>query len=221
VAEIKAAIGEVDEVKPKSPLIKIIVAVLLLLVLLAGTVAGTLFAAGFFSRPALSAEEMLSEESLKPGTPGAGAPSAKKAGDAIDAKDAKKGAGDKGTTKADGKSPKLNNKSPESPRFDHTYFQMEREFLVNLAGSRKVMSVQIAVVTRYDQRVIDNVKKHEFALRSVVMDVMRVTTETELAKPDFRKDLAVRIRDAMNSLVEKYEDFGGIEDVYFTAFIVQ
>jgi flagellar basal body-associated protein FliL len=25
----------------------------------------------------------------------------------------------------------------------------------------------------------------------------------------------------MNSLLEKYEDFGGIEDVYFTSFIVQ
>jgi flagellar FliL protein len=31
----------------------------------------------------------------------------------------------------------------------------------------------------------------------------------------------VRLRDAMNTLLEKYEDFGGIEDVYFTSFIVQ
>jgi flagellar FliL protein len=83
------------------------------------------------------------------------------------------------------------------------------------------MSIQVAVMTRYDQRVLDNVKKHEFALRSVMMDVMRQTVDADLTKPDFRKELAVRLRDAMNTLLEKYEDFGGIEDVYFTSFIVQ
>lgn len=83
------------------------------------------------------------------------------------------------------------------------------------------MSVQIAIMTHYDERVITNVKKHEFALRSVVMDVMRQTTEADLIKPEFRKELAVKIRDAMNSLVEKYEDFGGVEEVHFTSFIVQ
>ncbi len=212
MAEKKATPEEAVEEKPKSPLIKIIIAVVVFLLLIAGTVVGTLFIAGFFNRPAPSAEEMLSEDGTKHAAPAAIAPGAK---------DAKKTAGADGAKKADDKSPKLISKSPETLRFDYTYFQLERDFLVNLAGSRKVMSVQIAVVTRYDQRVIDNVKKHEFALRSVMMDVMRVTTEADLAKPDFRKDLAIRIRDAMNSLVEKYEDFGGIEDVYFTAFIVQ
>jgi flagellar FliL protein len=53
------------------------------------------------------------------------------------------------------------------------------------------------------------------------MDVMRQTQEPDLTKPEFRKDLAQKIRDAMNTLLEKFEDFGGIEDVYFTNFIVQ
>jgi flagellar FliL protein len=83
------------------------------------------------------------------------------------------------------------------------------------------MSVQLAVMTHYDERVFENVKKHDFALRSVVMDVMRQTQEADIVKPDFRKELAQRIRDAMNTLLEKYEDFGGIEEIYFTSFIVQ
>jgi flagellar FliL protein len=69
--------------------------------------------------------------------------------------------------------------------------------------------------------VFENVKKHDFALRSVVMDVMRQTQEADIVKPDFRKELAQKIRDAMNTLLEKYEDFGGIEEIYFTSFIVQ
>jgi flagellar FliL protein len=111
--------------------------------------------------------------------------------------------------------------SPELTRFEYTYMQIDREFLVNLSGSKKVMSVQLAVMTHYDDRVFENIKRHDFALRSAVMDVMRMTTEADLVKPEFRKELSLKIRDAMNTLLEKFEDFGGIEDIYFTNFIVQ
>lgn len=194
---------ETGEPKPKKPILLIAVAVLLVLVLLGGAVAGTLFFTGFFKpKPELTAEQQLEADAAKEAAGG-------KDGD-------KKGKDGKG-----GPPEKLTKKSPELTRFDYSYHQMEREFLVNLMGSRKVMSVQIAVSTRYDQRVIDNVKKHEFALRSVVMDTMRQTVEADLAKPEFRKELGIRIRDTMNTLLEQYEDFGGIEDVHFTSFIVQ
>jgi len=117
--------------------------------------------------------------------------------------------------------PKLAKKMPETPRFEYTYFQLEREFLVNLNRSGKVMAVQIAIMTRYDERVIENIKKHEFALRSAILDVLRMTTEADLAKPDFRRNLAQKVADVMNAVLEKYEDFGGVEEVNFTSFIVQ
>jgi len=126
-----------------------------------------------------------------------------------------------GGKKADNKPGKKTKDSPELTRFEYTYMQIEREFLVNISGSKKVMSVQIAVMTHYDDRVFENVKKHDFAIRSAVMDVMRLTTDAELAKPEFRKELAVKIRDSINTLLEKYEDFGGIEEIHFTNFIVQ
>ena len=217
-----AATPEVEE-KPKKPLVKIILAVLALVLLIAGTMVGTLFITGFFSKPAPTADQAMADGAAPAEghgeTKAEGAPAAEGHGE-------KKAEGGHGEKKAEGGKdaggpPKLNKKSPESPRFEYTYSQLEREFLVNLAGSRKVMSVQIALMTRYDERVVENVKKHEFALRSVVMDAMRQTTEADLSKPDFRKELGIRIRDAMNSLLEKYEDFGGIEEIYFTSFIVQ
>ncbi len=203
---------ETGEPKPKKPILLIIVAVLLALVLLAGAVVGTLFFTGFFApKPALTAEQQLEADAAKEDGHGAAA------SDGHGGKDGDK----KGKDGKDGPPGKLTKKSPELTRFDTTYYQIEREFLVNLTGSRKVMSVQIAISTRYDQRVIDNVKKHEFALRSVVMDTMRQTVEADLAKPEFRKELATRVRDTMNTMLEKAEDFGGIEDVHFTSFIVQ
>lgn len=200
---------EVVETEPaaKKPILLIIVGIVAVLLLLLAAVLGTMFFTGAFKpKPELTAEQLLlQQEAAEAAADGKG-----EAG-----KDGKKDG------KKDGPPGKLTKKSPELTRFDFSYLQLEREFLTNLTGSRKVMSIQVAVMTRYDERVFDNVKKHEFALRSVMMDVMRQTVDADLSKPDFRKELAVRLRDAMNSLLEKYEDFGGIEDVYFTSFIVQ
>jgi flagellar FliL protein len=223
------------EAKPKKPIALIIGVVVGIIVLIAGTVVGTLLLAkqtGFFAPPP-NPDAMLEGEAgdghgEKSGD-GHGAAAADGHGDKkADAHgapaDAHGGGGGHGDKKGDAKEggpPKLNKKSPDSPRFEYTYFQLEREFLVNLSGSKKVMSVQIALMTRYDERVIENVKKHEFALRSAIMDAMRMTTEAELAKPDFRRDLAKKVADVMNTLLEKYEDFGGIEEINFTNFIVQ
>ncbi|MDH4479650.1 MAG: flagellar basal body-associated FliL family protein [Rhodoferax sp.] len=225
-----AAAAPEAEAKPKKPIVLIIGGVVALVVLVAGTMVGTLFITGFFNKPVPTADQMVAEGADgghgAPAADGHGAPKGDGHGaPAAGGHGEKKAEGGHGEKKAEGGKeggpPKLNKKSPDSPRFEYTYSQLEREFLVNLAGSRKVMSVQIAVMTRYDDRVVENIKKHEFALRSVVMDAMRMTSEADLSKPDFRKDLAIKIRDAMNTLLEKYEDFGGIEEIYFTSFIVQ
>lgn len=198
----EAVVEESAEQKPKSKLIPIILGAVGLIVIVAGTMLATLYFTGFFKPkpPQLTPEERIAL-GLDPDP------------------EAAKG-GEKGKDGKDAKPEKLK-KSPEAQRFDFNYFQMEREFLVNITGSKRVMSIQVAVMTRYDQRVVDNIKKHEFALRSVMMDVMRQSQEADINKPEFRVELAKKLRDAMNTLLEKYEEFGGVEDVFFTSFIVQ
>ncbi|MFM8624470.1 MAG: flagellar basal body-associated protein FliL [Betaproteobacteria bacterium] len=199
----EAVVEEGAEQKPKSKLIPIILGAVGLIVIVAGTMLATLYFTGFFKPkpPTLTAEERIAL-GLDP-NPEAAAKGGEKGKDGKDAK------------------PEKLKKSPEAQRFDFNYFQMEREFLVNITGSKRVMSIQVAVMTRYDQRVVDNIKKHEFALRSAMMDVMRQSQESDINKPEFRVELAKKLRDAMNSLLEKYEEFGGVEDVFFTSFIIQ
>ena len=211
-----AAAGDEAPAKSKKPIVLIIAGVLALVVIIAGTMVGTLFITGFFSKPQPSAEQQLAEEDGHGDKP-ADAHGAKPA----DAKGDKKPADAKGDKKPTDGPPKLNKKSPDSPRFEYTYHQLKRDFLSNLMSSKKVMSIQISIMTRYDDRVFENVDKHEAALRSVILDVLRQTTEADLVKPEFRKDLAIKLRDAINSLLEKLEDFGGIEEVFFTSFVVQ
>lgn len=116
---------------------------------------------------------------------------------------------------------KVTRQSPELTRFEQSYIELERDFVVNLTNSRKVMQVKIALMTHYDKRVLDNVKKHEYALRSVTLDAMRQVTDADLAGANFRTEMAEKIRTEINIVLEKYEDFGGIEAVYFTHFVVQ
>jgi flagellar FliL protein len=54
-----------------------------------------------------------------------------------------------------------------------------------------------------------------------MLDVMRQSTEADVSKPDYRRDLAVKLKDVMNAMLEEYEDFGGIEEVMFTSFVMQ
>jgi flagellar FliL protein len=111
--------------------------------------------------------------------------------------------------------------SPELTRFENTYMEIERALVANIVNSRKVMQIKIAIMTHYDDRVVANMEKHEFAIRSEMLDVMRKIDEARLSEPNFRADLAEQLKLAVNSVLEKYEDFGGVEEVMFTEFVVQ
>lgn len=214
--------------KKRGPLLKIILLVLVVLILIGAAVAATLFFTGFFDKKAAAVVAEAVEADAEGGAGGASA-SAGKSGDAkadgkADGKgDAKADAkGDsKGDPKAGGKPAARQKSTPDKVRFEQTYLEMERPMLSNVTGSRKVMQVRLALMTYYDDRVFSNVKKHEFAIRSGVLDVMRQTTEADISKPTFRVELAEKIRLTINSLLEKYEDFGGVEEVHFTEFVVQ
>ncbi len=109
----------------------------------------------------------------------------------------------------------------QQTKYQHRYYELAKPFVSKVANSRKVMSATVAIMTRYDEQVIVNVERHEYALRRASLDVMGQHTEDDLKKPEFRVELAEKIRITMNALLERYEDFGGIDEVYFTEFVVQ
>jgi flagellar FliL protein len=200
------------------------------LALVGAAIGATLYFTGFFEKKtAISIEQQLEDtrdEALartsSQGVGPAGAPpGAAGAGTPMEGVPGGNAAGrSKGGAVPDDPKP-VPRKSPQMNRFEYAYMELPRELLVNITGSRKVMQVQVALMTRYDDRVFQNVKKHDFALRSAMLDVMRQVTESQLTKPDFRKQLAESLRVEVNAVLEKFEDFGGVEEVYFTSFIVQ
>lgn len=202
----------------KGSLVKIIILAVVALVLVGAAVAATLFFTGFFDKKAAEAvAEAVDEDAAESKGEGKGGGKSAEAPAKSDSKGDSKAADGKGG----GKPAPKQRATPERVRFEQTYLELERPLLANVTGSRKVMQIRLAIMTYYDERVFNNVKKHEFALRSAILDVMRQATEADIVKPTFRTELSEKIRLTINALLEKYEDFGGVEEVHFTEFVVQ
>jgi len=207
------------EPKKKGPLVKIILIVVAVLLLIGLSVGGTLLATGFFNKkPKEAVDAQLDKlegqgDGHAPAGDGHAAPAAD--GHAAPAADSH------GKPAAEPEAKELASPEGEAERWKFNYYAFEKPLLSNVAGSRKVMQVTLTIMTHYDERVIKNLKTHELALRAGILDVMRQKTEADLLRPDFRKALAEDLRLVINSLLEKYEGFGGIEEVMFTEFVVQ
>ena len=197
MAEAEAAPAEEvveGEPKKKKPILLILVIVLSVIILIMSVMFGTLYFSGYFEHKSEAAAHEKVDELEK------------------EAENAHN---------ATPEGPSKVKKEAEATRFENTYLEIDKEFMTNITNSKKIMVVKVAVMTHYDSRVFDNVKKHEFAIRSAVLDVMRQSTEADVAKADFRSELAAKIKVVMNDMLMKYEDFGGIEDVFFTSFVMQ
>ena len=106
-------------------------------------------------------------------------------------------------------------------RYASTYYAMEKEFTSNLTDSTHFIQVGVAISTSYDNKVIENLKTHEIAIRSAILLALSETTEDQVFTADGKKQLSLRIKKAINDTLEQKEGFGGIGNVYFTQFVVQ
>ena len=111
-------------------------------------------------------------------------------------------------------------REPTVPR-ENTYMEIERPLVASLVNSPRAVQIKVAIMTQDGDRVISNMKKHESDIRSEMLEVMREVDERAISAPGFREDLAEMLKVATNSVLEKYEDFGGVEAVMFTEFDVQ
>ena len=123
---------------------------------------------------------------------------------------------------ADNSTPQKQSKdAPEEEVFETIYHEFPGTFTTNLSGSRKMLQVGIGVSTQYDDTVMMNVEAHQLALRSVILGVISDFTEDDVKGATGREKLAGALRDTINMKLEALENFGGVEEVHFTSFVLQ
>ena len=110
---------------------------------------------------------------------------------------------------------------PEVDSYETTYFEFPGDFTTNLKGSRKFLQVSVGVSTQYDEKVMEVVDSHQLALRSEILSTISDFTEEDISGSEGKKKLSERLIVVLNKKLESLDEFPGIEDVYFTAVILQ
>jgi flagellar FliL protein len=115
---------------------------------------------------------------------------------------------------------KVSKETPEQENFITIYYEFPGTFTTNLRGSRKMLQVGIGVSTQYDDTVMMNVEAHELALRSTVLGVLSEFGEEDVQGTNGKAALASALKEGINSKLILLENFGGVEEVLFTSFVL-
>ena len=122
---------------------------------------------------------------------------------------------------ADNASPqKVSKETPEQENFITIYYEFPGTFTTNLRGSRKMLQVGIGVSTQYDDTVMVNVEAHELALRSTVLGILSEFSEEDVQGTNGKAALASALKEGINSKLTLLENFGGVQEVLFTSFVL-
>jgi len=116
---------------------------------------------------------------------------------------------------------KVSKETPVNETFVTSYYTFADNFTTNLNKSKQFLQVSVGVSTQYDETVIENVEKHQMALRSEVLGVIGTDSVDDIDGKIGRDNLANSIKDAINVKLLDLEGFGGVEGVHFTSFVLQ
>ena len=116
---------------------------------------------------------------------------------------------------------KVSKETPVNETFVTSYYTFADNFTTNLSQSKQFLQISVGVSTQYDETVIENVEKHQMALRSEVLGVMGAYSIDDIDGKVGRDKLANSIKDAINVKLKELEGFGGVEGVHFTSFVLQ
>lgn len=112
--------------------------------------------------------------------------------------------------------------APSNPSaYQATYFQLQTPFTSNMSDTDAFAQISIAVSTFYDMRVIEAIKTHEMAIRSQVLMMLAEQPVEALSTPEGKKVLQGKIRTIINDILKQKTGYGGVDNVYFTNFVIQ
>ncbi len=106
-------------------------------------------------------------------------------------------------------------------KYQASYYPIENTFTSNLRDSDGFMQVGVGVETYYDHKVLDRMKENEMPIRSAVLMTLSNQDAFVVSTPEGKKQLQKELKDAVNQVLISRDGFGGIDDVYFTSFIIQ
>ncbi|AMK22030.1 MULTISPECIES: flagellar basal body-associated FliL family protein [unclassified Sphingobium] len=111
---------------------------------------------------------------------------------------------------------------PANPAaYQATYFQLQTPFTSNMSDTDAFAQISIAISTYYDIRVVEAIKAHETAIRSQVLMMLAEQPVEALSTPAGKRALQGKIKAIINDILKQKTGYGGVDNVYFTNFVIQ
>ncbi|WP_370173029.1 flagellar basal body-associated FliL family protein [Sphingobium abikonense] len=112
--------------------------------------------------------------------------------------------------------------TPANPAaYQATYFQLQAPFTSNMSDTDAFAQISVAVSTYYDMRVVEAIKTHEMAIRSQVLMMLAQQPQEVLDTPRGKQMLQGKIKTIINDILKQKTGYGGVDNVYFTNFVIQ
>ena len=112
--------------------------------------------------------------------------------------------------------------TPVNPTaYQATYFQLQAPFTSNMSDTDAFAQISIAVSTYYDYRVVAAIKQHELPIRSQVLMLLAEQPQELLDTPKGKQALQGKIKTVINDTLKQKSGYGGVDNVYFTNFVIQ
>lgn len=106
-------------------------------------------------------------------------------------------------------------------KYRTAYYSFDEGFTSNFADSMGLIQVSLAASTTRDGRVLQWLDRHKLAVRSAILVELAATPEEEVYSTEGKERMQKRLAKAINEVLVEKEGFGGIDQVYFEAFLVQ
>ncbi len=105
--------------------------------------------------------------------------------------------------------------------YQATYYQIPTPFTSNLIDTDAFAQMTIAISTYYDQRVIAGIQTHELAIRSALLMMLAQQEESDLSTPHGKERLQGKMVKIINDVLKDKTGYSGVDNVYFTSFVIQ
>jgi len=105
---------------------------------------------------------------------------------------------------------------------DYFYFDIEKPFIAQFpkGSAARLLQVSISVQVKKED-FIEQLKKHQPMIRNNLLMIINDTKPAELKTLEAKQELKNKILDELNSIMNKMSSKNEIQDVFFTALVMQ
>lgn len=101
------------------------------------------------------------------------------------------------------------------------YFEIDKGFTSNLREPERYVEISVGVSTKTEEGLGESLKANDIAIRSTVLGLLADQSADEISTLAGKQALQGRLKLAINQTLKGKTGKAGIDDVYFTNFIVQ